>query len=1057
MKRTFLLQALIGAVLLLGVTVYAGRLLGAAGSAVRIDLGGRHPATVPAELRRFLRGLDGELAATLFVSGRDVMPSHLRDVEETARALLEEMEDAARGRFSYRVIDPGLSGAAGARYAASRRASPIRVRRVVDDAESQAEIWSSLVFSREGRPRREDVLIQGIENAHLPYLARLVAARLTAGESAPQASFALSAPPGYGKFPRYLSQHGPVVEIDVDGGGFIPRDVDVLFWLEPRRVTRQHIAELRRFLASGRTAVLAGSAYRVGYSDGEEGEVRFRVEGMGSAWERLLEPFGLEPVADLLMDRNSGPVTVSVGGVQREVDAPFHLRNLPAFRDFRPFRTPARGGLSFTAASPLRVDPRRVAAAGYQAHVAATTTEHARVRPLPEGEFGLEDLTEDLRVPKQSLMVLLTPEDPWAGQLLVLASASLFRDEILEQPGYGHAVFVRDLARTFADPERLARLRVDRGLPAGLPPLSGGARVGWRLAVAGLVPLLWVGLAVRSLRGSIRPGGSRHRRARGPALAAGVAVAAAAVVFLALRGPLSGLSWDLTAAGVHTPDDSVVSDLRSRVGRLKAELVLSLRSQLPPGVRDVTDRLREILSGAGVGVEVRHPVEGRAAGVPAFEVERVQRDTSVTTEIHSGLVLRQDSRSTTIPRLDRHTGTHLDFLLAAALKRLDEGRAPVVTVVSDLPRLSPAEAHEDYQKKGLSAPQGVDVYARAKELLRQYGYEVRHVPLREPVFPERPGAVIWFQPRRDSTPVLTWLSRHLAGGGRAVVAMQHFNIQQRQYRGTGFGTVHWPQPQFQDFDRYLELFGVEQVREVLMDRSRHHLELATQVNRTAVREYDPQRVALPFLIRALGANHSSSSPVTGRLGDLLFIWGNRFRLDPSALGEAGLRAQVLATTTDRAWSYDWNGGFLKEEDLRETGGYLPGRQSLALTLEGRFPAVEAVETEGGGTRLQVVPVDGARDGWMLLLGSSEMFKSHRLFSAGFAHDQLLLNAAAMAALGPRMAELQGRARAPARGFPVQGGGDRAVWRLAVIGGAPLALALVGLWRWRRSLHRGRRP
>ena len=439
MKRTFLLQALLGALLLFGITVHAGRLLRAAGPSIQLDLGGRHPAAAPAGLRRLLRGLDGELAATLFVSGRERMPSHLRQVEETARALLEEMEDAAGGRFSYRVIDPGLSGPGGARYAASRRVSPVRVRRVVDDAESQAEIWSSLVFSREGRPRREDVLIQGIENAHLPHLARLVEARLSAGESAPQASFALSAPPGYGTFPRYLSQHGPVVEIDVDAGGFIPRDVDVLFWLEPRRVTRRHVAGLRRFLASGRTAVLAGSACRVGYSAGEEGEVRFRIEGTGSAWERLLEPFGLEPVADLLMDRNSGPVTVSVDGVRRQVDAPFHLRNLPAFRDFRPFRTPARGGLSFTAASPLRVDPRRVAAAGYRAHVAATTTERAWARPLPEGEFGVEDLPVELPVPKQNLMVLLTPEDPWAGQLLVLASASLFREEILDQAGYGHA------------------------------------------------------------------------------------------------------------------------------------------------------------------------------------------------------------------------------------------------------------------------------------------------------------------------------------------------------------------------------------------------------------------------------------------------------------------------------------------------------------------------------------------------------------------------------------------------------------------------------------------
>ena len=1054
MKRTFLVQALLAAVLLFGITVYAGRLLGAAGPAAHLDLGGRHAATVPAELRRILRGLDGELTATLFVSGRERMPSHLKEVEATAGALLEEMEEAAAGRFSYRVVDPGLSGPAGARYAASRRASPIRVRRVVDDAESQVEIWSSLVFSRQGRPRREDILIQGIENAHLPHLARLVSARLAAGESAPQAAFAVSAPTGYGRFPRYLSQHGPVLEIDVDAGGFIPRDVDVLFWLEPRRVTRQHIAELRGFLASGRTAVLAGSAYGVRYAAGEEGEVRFRVEGMGSAWERLLEPFGLEPVADLVMDRNAGPVTVSVDGVERQVEAPFHLRNLPAFRDFRPFRTPARGGLSFTAASPLRVDPRRAAAAGYRAHVAATTTEHAWVRPLPEGEFGLEDLAQDWPVPKQNLMVLLTPEDPWAGQLLVLASASPFRDEILDQAGYGHAVFVRDLARTFADPERLARQRVDRGRPASLPVLSGASRVGWRLAVAGLVPLLWAGLAFRTLRGSVRPGG-RYRPAPGPALAAGAGVVAVALLFLALRGPLSHVRWDLTASGVHTPEASVVSALRSRSGELRAELVLSPRSQLPLDVRAVADRLEAILSGAGVEVAVRHPVEGRASGVPAFEVERVWQDTSVTTEIHSGLVLHQDGRSTTIPRLDGHTGAHLDFLLAAALKRLDEGRAPVLTVISDLPRLSPAEALEDYQKKGLSAPQGVDVYARAKQLLREYGYDVRHVPLREPVFPERPGGVIWFQPRRDSTPVLTWLSRHLARGGRAVVAMQHFNIQQRQYRGTGFGTVHWPQPQFQDFDRYLKLFGVEQVREVLMDRSRHHLELDTQVNRTAVREYDPQRVALPFLIRALGSNHSRSSPVTGRLGDLLFIWGNRFRVDVDALGEAGLRAEVLATTTDRAWSYDWSGNWLPPEVLRG-GGYLPGPQSLALTLEGRFPAVEAVDTEGGGTRLEPRPVDGARDGWMLLLGCSEMFRNHRLFSAGFAHDQLLLNAAAMAAHGPGMAALQGRARAPARGFPAQDSGARASWRLAVVGGAPLALALAGLWRRRRIL-RGPRP
>ena len=93
-------------------------------------------------------------------------------------------------------------------------------------------------------------------------------------------------------------------------GGFIPRDVDVLFWLEPRRVTRQHIAELRRFLASGRTAVLAGQRPTASATPpARRGRCAPRRGGWGRL-ERLLEPFGLEPVADLLMDRNAGRAPV---------------------------------------------------------------------------------------------------------------------------------------------------------------------------------------------------------------------------------------------------------------------------------------------------------------------------------------------------------------------------------------------------------------------------------------------------------------------------------------------------------------------------------------------------------------------------------------------------------------------------------------------------------------------------------------------------------------------------------------------------------------------------
>ena len=147
---------------------------------------------------------------------------------------------------------------------------------------------------------------------------------------------------------------------------------------------------------------------------------------------------------------------------------------------------------------------------------------------------------------------------------------------------------------------------------------------------------------------------------------------------------------------------------------------------------------------------------------------------------------------------------------------------------------------------------------------------------------------------------------HLQQGKNAVVALQHFNIQ-RQYRGNGFQTVYWPQPQFQDFDRFSRLYGVEQMREVLFDRTQSHLDLETQVNRTAVRDATLSR--LPFLIRAVAPNYRRQSALTRHLGDLLFIWGNRFALNSERLAEIGMDAQVLVSTSERSWAYAWSGGW----------------------------------------------------------------------------------------------------------------------------------------------------
>ena len=294
------------------------------------------------------------------------------------------------------------------------------------------------------------------------------------------------------------------------------------------------------------------------------------------------------------------------------------------------------------------------------------------------------------------------------------------------------------------------------------------------------------------------------------------------------------------------------------------ELLMTDRLFMPASMKTLETDLRGALRGLGVRSRIVRPedlpVEGReelrAAGVAPFVVDSVQDDAEISVSVWSALRLRYRDKVQVIPRLDRRTLSHLEFLLAAVVKRFETETGPHVGVLSDLPRLSPAEAHEDYQKKGRVAPVGSDVYSRIKSLLNQHGYRVSYINPKEPVFPENMDLLLWLQPRHPQKTIPEF-SRYLAAGGKAIVALQHFNIQQRQYRGRGFQTVYWPQPQFHQFNSYLKHLGARQIGEkhggrpgeILFDRNQGHLVLETQLQRSAFREYDPQQVARPFLIQ----------------------------------------------------------------------------------------------------------------------------------------------------------------------------------------------------------------
>ncbi len=1052
MKRRFLLQSILSFVLLLLIVIYAGRVLQERGTWA-LDLGGRGVSTLSPGTVTFFERLQKNLAITYFVSSSDKMPSHLKDLEREVRRFLQALQKVAPGRIDIRIIDPEVSGPGGMAYAARKKVSPVSVRHILRDAPSERAVWSSLVLAYGDYP---EVLIQGIQSSHLPYLEDLVLQHLRALERPRRPIFAVAAPPSFKLLSDFLGEYGHVVEADLKRGDPIPQQADMLFWMQPSVASPVQVRQLQRFVASGRSAVLAASAYAV-TCDFEGAEIRYRSHPKPAAWEGLLRSLGLRPLPDLLMDGNSGTLGVDGGkGEVRLVQAPFFIRCLSAFYNMKSFWGPARGALSFVAASALEIDPRRVTAAGWQAEVVGTTSADTWVRPLSADPFGAADLSPQFRVPKQNLMVLLKSADPWKGQILVLASSSPFRDGIINQEGYGHRLFLRNLARTFAAPERLVRNRVEQLKPAAIPPLSAEERLFWRFFAVLPVPLALLALgvwrnagrgAVVAMRGSVAQ----------PLARVGVALIAVAVGSQ-IWSDGRQLYLDLTADQGNRPAEFTLQVLEREHHDLEAEFIATSRASMPLGLKSVAARVSALLGHAEVKLGQVRPghlsVQERRSlrdlGLAPFEVKRVLSDTLVSELVWSGLLLRRGDRTVVIPQLDQRTTDHLEFLLLGALQGLERGQAPHVAVVSDLPRLSPAEALEDYQKKGLLAPKGADVYSAAKALLQSYGYRVSHVDPKDPSLPTEVDVFLWLQPRRDSSRVIALLSGHLAAGGQAIVAMQHFNIQQRQYRGGGFRTVYWPQPQFQDFDRYLSLLGIEQVREILLDRTRHYLELETQVNRKTVREYDPQHVALPFLIRAVGEHFSSLSVITRRLGDLLFIWGNRFSLDRERLAAVGLSHQVLVATSPQAWSYKWKGGWLPPQVFAPTS-YLSGPQPLSVLLQGRFGPIEFREEEGRATlHLQEAGASGP-PGRLLLIGCSEMFKNPHLYAEAFQHDQLLLNSVALMAYGEEMAALQAR-RPPPRGFAFPCAGAKILWRLFVIGGAPLCILFCGLWRYGRRLQ-----
>lgn len=996
------------------------------GPRARLELARVRPTRVDPGLARRLAESPEPIDIVYFTTPRERLPFEQRELRDEVEELLRRLERAGAGKLSARVVEPSVDPAAAA-LAADLGVGSVRVRTLAQDVWSERELDSTLSIGCGARARTN---ISGLLPEHLGALQGWIAAHLDEARWPSRPTFALIAPQGFSRLEASLAARGELARAERPSDA---SQADLLLWIEPGSCQEADLRELEERVERGQSTLIAGAAWP---RDGERAQ----------AFERILARLGLALLPGRVCDERAeiAPSGAADGGRQR----PARVLSIAPQQDFRGLAGQPNGSLLFDSAAALVPDAARLQQLNLSWRVLASAGPAAWL-----DESGAADSRMAQSAPRAALAGLLTPLDGRRGWVAVLGSASVLADADWERADLAHAPLERVLVDSLTSRERRVAARAAAVRPAPSRELGAGARLAWR-ALCVLGPALGFALAARWGRRerTARLGLGLRRRAWWIALAA-----SAVLLAVGLLDRAAPRGWDLTRAGRHGLDPFTQTLARALEGDLTATWLLpddvpDEFGDLPRRGLDLLEALRPHLAGSlrlqrldAARLQPSRRAQLAALGLRRVSLTSQSGDQTRVRELEAGLLLAHGAREVLLAFPSTSSFEHLELRLALALQRLDGVRAPRVAVASDTPRLAPAEAHAQFQTRGLFAPGGVDVFAQARACLAENDFEVLPVSTSEPAWPADVDLFLWLQPRRGITPLLPLAAEHLRRGGHALVAMQHFRVLARSQSQAGRTVVFWPEPQFPDFSElYLERMGLRFVREVLCDSPGAALPVATELrDALGAREFRLETGAQSFHLRAAAARFDPELEYMRGLSDQLFESGNRAELDRERIERSGLRSRVLCSTSPRAWSIDWQGGHLDPEAVAAapSGRELAGPQPLAVELEGPFPAwsedpAQAPAADPAGAR-----------GRLIVLGASSIWRNERLRLEEFRGDHLLLNLCAELAAGPQLARLAAR-RTLAPSFEAPAPRARVWMRLAGLGAWPALMAL--LWTLSRA-------
>ncbi|MFT7668484.1 MAG: hypothetical protein ACI8X5_001177 [Planctomycetota bacterium] len=1032
--------------------------------------GRRRSASLSEETRTRLASFDEEVRLTYFATRRENLPAHLAHLEDHVRDVLGAFEQASSASARPMITEvvyldehPEWQISL-----ATAGVAPWRSRRVEGDGYRDDELWSSL---RIGYGARPEAVFNGVGPEMVDQLQELILAQLEELREPRRPRVALSAPAGYDILREILNSGADVIEVDFDDSAELPTNLDLFLWLDPQSAEEQHLAAIERLRARGGSVVFAGHSLSSTETwNGEDISVRFTRDSQAAG--TVLRHFGLTPLGELLLDPRGGEILGPdlTGSGQASIIAPWYARSTADHHDFRTLKGQPNGSLLFRTPEAFLPDGARLAELNLKATVLATASDLATSVAVPSNQLTFAELLnlKGRAQPNAALAAILRPADPWSGRLLMLADSAVLNDEFAVYDHYAHTPLVQILLTTLLSGERMVASRIALVGPEVLPQLASVKRALLHGLVVLLVPSLFALMFLIRNRGG-SGGSAQGRIAR--AVTVPICVSIPLAVFASTFAP--ALDVDLTKDGRNRLTDTereVFAGLLEEPTQI--ELVFSEAGSLPPEFKPLAREVRRVCDGLArefdtVSVSSIHP-EGMdesqladlAQGeVTPFSVSTTSAEVTRLFRIYAHLRLSRGENEVVIGFPTERSFGVLRFRLAHALTRLQGGSPTRVAIFAEPPRLSPAEAALEYQRKKLFAPREGDVFSEIADLLSENDFEVVRLNPAIDAIPENIDAVLWLQPRRDIRPMMARLSVWLHEGGKALVAGQHFRILSRQLENAGLQQRFWPEPQFVDLDRYyFNEIGIKIERELVFDESYASLPLTTRVDGTdGSTKYIQLETTQPFLVRAAALGRD-----THTIGELLLPFASKLRFDEELIATTGLRHSPWVLGVGPHWSYRWTGGDLAPELLRgepapddETNALLlfDSPASYAELVSGTFPKLEFQEAgedkRPGELALVVLPDKAQAEGHLLVVGNSKLFENELLGLEGYDHELFALRAASRLSLDAQIASFLDKApSAPA--LAPQSKQTRLWWRLIVMGAFPLLLIVVGAGRRRIS-------